>query len=117
MKPQCGNIRLQVCTAWASPVAQLVTNLPAMQETLVQFLGWQDPWRRDRLPTPVFLGFPVAQMVENLPAMQETWVDPWFGKIPWRREWLPTLVVLPGDFHGQRSLTGYTVHGVTKSQT
>ena len=29
-----------------------------MQEILVQFLGWEDPWRRDRLPTPVFLGFP-----------------------------------------------------------
>ena len=43
MKPQCENIRLQVCTAWAPLVAQLVTNLPAMQETLVQFLGWEDP--------------------------------------------------------------------------
>ena len=29
-----------------------------MQETLVRFLGWKFPWRRDRLPTPVFLGFP-----------------------------------------------------------
>ena len=29
-----------------------------MQETLVQFLGHEDPWRKDRLPTPVFLGFP-----------------------------------------------------------
>ena len=29
--------------AWASLVAQLVKNLPAMQETLVQFLGWNDP--------------------------------------------------------------------------
>ena len=27
----------------ASPVAQLVKNLPAMQETLVRFLGWEDP--------------------------------------------------------------------------
>ena len=27
----------------ASLVAQLVRNLPAMQETLVQFLGWEDP--------------------------------------------------------------------------
>ena len=27
----------------ASLVAQLVKNLPAMQETLVQFLGWEDP--------------------------------------------------------------------------
>ena len=25
------------------PVAQLVKNLPVMQETLVQFLGWEDP--------------------------------------------------------------------------
>ena len=29
-----------------------------MQETLVQFLGPEDPLERDRLPTPVFLGFP-----------------------------------------------------------
>ena len=29
-----------------------------MQETLVQSLGWEIPWRRDKLPTPVFLGFP-----------------------------------------------------------
>ena len=28
---------------WASLVAQLVTNLPAMWETWVQSLGWQDP--------------------------------------------------------------------------
>ena len=45
------------CIYWASLVAQLVKNLPAMQETLVQFLGQEDPWRRDRLP-PVFLDFP-----------------------------------------------------------
>ena len=29
-----------------------------MQETPLQFLGREDPWRRDRLPTPLFLGFP-----------------------------------------------------------
>ena len=29
-----------------------------MHETPVQFLGQEDHWRRDRLPTPVFLGFP-----------------------------------------------------------
>ena len=28
-----------------------------MQETLVQFLGQEDPLEKDRLPTPVFLGF------------------------------------------------------------
>ena len=42
----------------ASLAAQLVKNPPAIQETPVQFLSWEGPWRRDRLPTPVFLGFP-----------------------------------------------------------
>ena len=28
---------------WASPVAQAVKNLPAMQETWVQFLGQENP--------------------------------------------------------------------------
>ena len=36
----------------------MVKNLPAMQETLVQFLSPEDPLEKDRLPTPVFLGFP-----------------------------------------------------------
>ena len=42
----------------ASLIAQLVKNLPAMQETLVQFLVRKICWRRDKLPTPVFLGIP-----------------------------------------------------------
>ena len=42
----------------ASLIAQLVKNPSAMQETLVQFLGREDLLERDRLPTPVFLGFP-----------------------------------------------------------
>ena len=46
------------CVYGAALVAQLVKNLPAMQETLVQFLDRKDPQRRDRLPTPGFLGFP-----------------------------------------------------------
>ena len=31
-----------VCLCGASLLAQLVKNTPAMQETLVQFLGWED---------------------------------------------------------------------------
>ena len=42
---------------WASLIVQLVKSPPAMQETPVKLLGWKIPWRRDRLPTPVFLGF------------------------------------------------------------
>ena len=33
----------------------MVKNLPAMQETRVRSLGWEDPWRREWLITPVFL--------------------------------------------------------------
>ena len=40
--------------------------------------------------------------------------DPWVRKIPWRRKWQPTPVFLPGKSHRQRSLVGYTVHGVTR---
>ena len=46
--------------AKGSLIAQLVKNPPPMQETLVQFLGQKDSLRRNRLPTPVFLGFLVA---------------------------------------------------------
>ena len=35
--------------------------------------------------------------------------EPWVRKIPWRRKWQPTPVFLPVEFHGQRSLAGYTV--------
>ena len=37
--------------------------------------------------------------------------DPWVRKIPWRREWQPTPVFLPREFHGQRSLAGYSPWG------
>ena len=40
------------------PLAQLVRNLPAVQETSVRFLGQEEPWQRERVPTPVFLGYP-----------------------------------------------------------
>ena len=58
----------------------------------------------------------VAQMVKNPPAMQETWV--WSQeKIPWRKEWLPTPVFLPGEFHEQMSLVGYSSWDWKESDT
>ena len=59
-------------------MASLVAQLVRMQETWVQFLGWEDPLEEGMQSTPVFL---------------------------------------PGESHGQRSLVGYTVHGIAKSQT
>ena len=54
-------------------------------------------------------------MVKRLPTMQKTGFDPWVGKIPWRRKWQPTPVFLPGKFHGQRSLVGYSPWGRKES--
>ena len=38
-------------------------------------------------------------------------LDPWVRKIPWRRKWQPTPVLLPGKFHGRKSLVGYSPCG------
>ena len=37
--------------------------------------------------------------------------DPKVRKMPWRRKGQPTPVFLPGEFHGQRSLAGYSPWG------
>ena len=52
-----------------------VRNLPAMQETPVQFLGWEDPLEK-RIAYPLLHSWAslVAQLIKNLPAMWETWV-------------------------------------------
>ena len=34
--------------SWASLVAQLVKNVPAMQETWVRSLGWEDPLEKGK---------------------------------------------------------------------
>ena len=36
-------------------LAQTVKSLPALQETWVQSLGWEDPLDKGMQPTPVFL--------------------------------------------------------------
>ena len=48
-----------------SLVTQLVKNPPAIQETPLRFLGQKMCWRRDRLPTQVFLGFPSGSAGEE----------------------------------------------------
>ena len=60
----------------------------------------------------------VAQTVKRLPAVPETdRFNPWVGKIPWRRKRQPTPVLLPGKFHGLRSLVGYSPGGRKGSDT
>ena len=59
----------------------------------------------------------VAQWVKNLPAMQETWVQLLGWEDPLEKAWQPTLVFLPGEFHGQRSLVGYSPYDCKELDT
>ena len=65
---------LKLWDSWASLIAQLVKNLPAMQET--QFNSWVRKilWRRERLPTPVSWASLVDQLIKNPSAMWKIWV-------------------------------------------
>ena len=46
----CVRVRACVCVCvWVSLVAQLVKNLPAMQENWVQSLGWEDPLEKAKV--------------------------------------------------------------------
>ena len=60
-----------------------------------------------------------VQLVKNLLASaggcRRCRFDSWVGKIPWSRKWQPTPVFLPGKFHGQRSLAGYSLWGHKES--
>ena len=42
---------------------------------------------------------------------------PGWGRSPWRRKWQPTPVLLPGEFHGQRNLAGYSQQGCKELDT
>ena len=57
----------------ASLVAQMAKNPSAVQETQVQSLDWEDPWRREWLLTPVF--FPGEFHAQKR----------WAGYSPWGR--------------------------------
>ena len=45
--------------SWASLAAQLVKNLPAMQELLVRILGWEDPLEKGEATHSSILGLPL----------------------------------------------------------
>ena len=51
---------------WASLVAQLVKNLPAMWETWVQSLGWEDPLEKGKATHSSILAWRIPQTVESM---------------------------------------------------
>ena len=56
---------------WASLVAQMVKNLPAVWETWVRSLGWEDPLEKGMAMSPVFLPrkFPWVEEPSELQSM------------------------------------------------
>ena len=80
---------------WASLIAQLVKNWPAVQET--HFDSWvrKIHWKKDRVPTPVFLGFPCGSAgKESACNAGDLGSIPGLGRFCWRRDWLHTPVFL-----------------------
>ena len=53
----------------------MVKNPPAMQETLVQFLGQEDLLEKEQATLQYSWASLVTQLVNNPPAMKETWVQ------------------------------------------
>ena len=95
----------------ASLVARLVKNTPAMQETPVQSWFGKIPWRRDGLPTPVFLGFPgVSASKESACNAGDMGLIPGLGRSPGEGNGYPL------QYSGLESFMDWIVHGVAKSQ-
>jgi len=76
------------------------------------------PQRRDRLPTPVFLGFPGGSVSkESTCNVGDLDSIPGLERFPWRRTWQPTPVFLPGESPWTEEAGGLQSMGVTKNQT
>ena len=63
---------------------------------------------------------PSGSVIKNSPSMQETketGVQSLGQDDPWSRKWQTAPVFLPGKFHGQRSLAGYSPRGLKESDT
>ena len=78
---------------WHLVTQKLFPNLKTALEQVIRELPW---WLRGK---------------ESACQCRRCGFDPWIRKIPWSRRQQPTPVLLPGKFHGQRSLMGYSPWG------
>ena len=93
---------------WASLVANLVKNPPAMQETPVQFLSWEDPLEKGQATHSSIWASLVAQLVKNLSTMRETWVQLLGWEDPLEEAWQPIPYSSLENPHGQWRLASYS---------
>ena len=75
----------------------------------------RSPWRRDRLPAPVFLGFPDGSVDKESPCNagdQSSIIG--LGRSPGGGHGNPLQYSCPENPHGQRSLAA-AIHGISES--
>ena len=51
--------------SWAPLIPQLVKNLPAMWETCVQSLGWENPLKKGKAAHPSYLAWRIPWIVHG----------------------------------------------------
>ena len=59
--------------SWASLVAQLVKNLPAMWETWIQSLGWEDPLEKGKATYSSYLAWRITWTIQSM-GSQKSWI-------------------------------------------
>ena len=66
------------------------------------------------------VSLPGSLVIKNLPASsgdtRDAGLIPGSGRFPWNRKCQPITLFLPGKFHGQRSLAGYSPWGLKESE-
>ena len=67
-------------------------------------------WRNEKIYVSKE-GFPGGTVSCQCRRCKRRRFNPWVRRIPWMRKWQLPPVLLPGKFHGQRSLAGYSPWG------
>ena len=112
---------------WGSLVAQLVKNPPAMRETWVQSLDWEDPLEKRKATHSSILAWRIPQTVRGFPGSSDVKEStynvgdpsliPGLGSTPGEGYGKPLQYSCLENPHGQRSLEGYSPWGHKESDT
>ena len=122
--PLLGQVELHLLALITSPPPGDTTSKTDLLEKHPPEDGVLGDWRRKTIHSFTHItegqssgGFPGGSVVKNLPANIGDAGDT--GSVPgsWRRKWQPTPLFLPGKFHGQRSLAGYSPPCCKESDT
>ena len=97
---------------WASLIAQSVKDPPAMQETPLRFLGWEDPLEKGQAAHSLYLGFLCGSAgKESACNVGDLGLIPGLGRSPGEGNSSPL------QYSGLENSMDYIVHGVAKSWT